>query len=320
MQNAPYRDEVRDLALNIFWSLWAELGAGGWDRRHSSTALDVEPLLIATTHPSVLQLDRRLVEQALDWSVANVRLVSAVRLRNLLREFPPAVIESFGSFSVTVKREAHANWPGEGRALRTRRQIEGFAGGREPTPDMTRPSLIQLRLRAAWGVSARAELIRLMLGAPERFLGVSELASASAFGRDNVADAVEMMVRAGIVRERGAGGWRQYQLAKRDPWEQADQDPWAELVGPLPETSPDWAARFRLMLAVLEFAELDSPDPLLRATAITRFRREHAQDLARNSVALAIRQPGPSGEEPSKDFEDQSLRMLRHWYGARPGS
>src|ERR1700716_2261300 len=107
MQNAPYRDEVRDLALNIFWSLWAELGAGGWDRRHSSTALDVEPLLIATTHPSVLQLDRRLVEQALDWSVANVRLVSAVRLRNLLREFPPAVIESFGSFSVTVKREAH---------------------------------------------------------------------------------------------------------------------------------------------------------------------------------------------------------------------
>jgi hypothetical protein len=319
MPNEPYRDEVRNLILDTFWSLWAELGAGGWKRRHSSTALDIEPLIIATTHPSLQQLDRRLLEQALDWSVANVRLVSAVRLRNLLREFAPVMVESFGSFSVTVKREAHANWPGEGRALRTRRQGERFTGDRAPTPDLTRPSLIQLRLRAAWGVSARAELIRLMLGEPQRFLGVSELASAAAFGRDNVADAVEMMVRAGLVRERGVGGRRQYQLAKRDAWEAADQDPWAELVGPLPETFPDWAARFRLMLAVLEFAELDSSDPLLRAAEIMRFRREHAQDLARNSVVLAIRQPGPSGEEPSSDFQDQSLRVLRHWYGATSG-
>jgi hypothetical protein len=69
--------------------LWAELGAGGWERRHPSTAVDVEPLIIATNYPPLRELDRRLLEQALDWSMANVRLVSAVRLRNLFKDFPP---------------------------------------------------------------------------------------------------------------------------------------------------------------------------------------------------------------------------------------
>jgi hypothetical protein len=35
--------------------------------------------------------------------------------------------------------------------------------------------------------------------------------------------------------------------------------------------------------------------------------------MARNSIVFAIRQPGPSAEEPNQDFEEQSLRLLRHW-------
>jgi hypothetical protein len=182
--------------------------------------------------------------------------------------------------------------------------------------DLTLPSLIQLRLRGTWGVSARAEIIRLLLAEPKRFLGVSELAAGAAYGRDNVADAVELMVRAGILRERGAGGWHQYQLAKRDPFESVEQDPWQVLVGPLPETFPDWPARFRIILAVLDLAEADLPDPLVRAAEIAKFRREHAGDIVRNTIVFAIRAPGPTGEEPIKDFEVQTLRILRNWAGA----
>ena len=38
----------------------------------------------------------------------------------------------------------------------------------EREPDLRRPSLIQLRLRALVGVSARAEILKLMLADPER--------------------------------------------------------------------------------------------------------------------------------------------------------
>jgi hypothetical protein len=315
-----YREEVRDLILDTLWSLWAELGAGGWERRHPATAVDVEPLIIATNYPRLQHLDRRLLEQALDWSITNVRLVSAVRLRNLLKDFPPQLAESFGAFAATVRGEANANWPGDGTALRARSAVSPFARDRAPLPDLTRPSLLQLRLRAAWGVSARAEIIRLLLGEPSSFLSVSELAAGAAFGRDNVADAVEMMARASIVRERGTRGSRRYQLAKREPGAMRDHDPWAALLGPLPDTFPDWAARFRIMLAVLDFAHADLPDSLVRAAEITRFRREHATDMARNSIVFAIRQPGPSAEEPNEDFEEQSLRLLRHWAGRAEGT
>jgi hypothetical protein len=203
-----YREEVRDLVLDTLWSLWAELGAGGWERRHPATAVDVEPLIIATNHPRLQQLDRRLLEQALDWSIANVRMVSAVRLRHLLKDFPSQLAESFGAFAATVRAEANANWPGDGRALRARSPVSRFARDRPSVSDLTRPSLVQLRLRGACGVSARAEIIRLLLGEPSSFLSISELAAGAAFGRDNVADAVEMMARAGIVRERGTGDER----------------------------------------------------------------------------------------------------------------
>jgi hypothetical protein len=316
MSPQPYRKAVQDLILDTLWSLWAEVGAGGWNRRHRSTAVDVEPLIIATTHPRLQQLDRRMLEQALDWSIANVRLVSAIRLRNLLISFAPQVAKSFGAFAATVRREARANWPGDGKALRIRSTASRFASDRSPMADLTLPSLIQLRLRGTWGVSARAEIIRLLLAEPKRFLGVSELAAGAAYGRDNVADAVELMVRAGILRERGAGGWHQYQLAKRDPFESVEQDPWQVLVGPLPETFPDWPARFRIILAVLDLAEADLPDPLVRAAEIAKFRREHAGDIVRNTIVFAIRAPGPTGEEPIKDFEVQTLRILRNWAGA----
>jgi hypothetical protein len=52
-----------------------------------------------------------------------------------------------------------------------------------------------------------------LLGELSSFLSVSELAAGAAFGRENVADAVEMMARAGIGSERGTGGSRRYQLA-----------------------------------------------------------------------------------------------------------
>jgi hypothetical protein len=307
MPRKSYRAAVEALVLDTLWSLWAELGAGGWTRHHSDTAVDVEPLIIATNHPRLRHLDPRLIEQALNWSIANVRLVSAVRLRNLLKDFPPPVADSFGAFAATVRRETHANWPGDGKVLRSRPPISRQQSKHEPVPDLNRPALIQPRLRGGWGVSARAEIIRLLLAEPNRSLSISELAGDAAFGRDNVADAVDMMVRAGILRERGTGGWRQYQLAKRDHM--------VGLMGPQPATFPNWASRFRFTLAVWELAATNIADPLVRAAEIMKLRRDMTRDIARNGIVFAIPQPGRSGNEPNQKFDEQSLRVLRNWSG-----
>ena len=318
MPTSSYKERVRDAVLSMLWSLWAEVGAGGWERRHGSTAVDVEPLIIATNHPSLQRADRRLLAQALDWSTTNVRLVSAVRLRNLLPEFGHGLTQSFTDFGAAVNRETNANWPMAGKARQPKSSVSRLGSNHTPFADLTRPSLLQLRLRACWGVSVRAEIIRLLLAEPPHlFLGVSQLAARAAFGRHNVAGAVEMMVRAGILRERGAGRWHQFQLAKRDPAEDVEGDPWESLFGPLPATSPDWVARLNFTLALLDFSEADIKDPLVRAAESARLRREHAQDIARNGIVFAIRQPGPTGKEPIKDFEDQALKVLLRWSGEK---
>ena len=38
MPNESFKDEVLELALELAWSLWAELGVSGWTRRAQRTA------------------------------------------------------------------------------------------------------------------------------------------------------------------------------------------------------------------------------------------------------------------------------------------
>src|SRR5580700_10337414 len=101
MATRSFSDQVKGLALELAWSLWAELGVSGWRRHHENVAIDLVPLIIATA--SLGQMDARLLEESLDWCVANTRFVSSVRLRNLLPTFGPETINAFGSYSATVK-------------------------------------------------------------------------------------------------------------------------------------------------------------------------------------------------------------------------
>jgi len=108
-------------------------------------------------------------------------------------------------------------------------------------------------------VSARAEIIRWMLPQPSRFFVVAELAAHAAYGKDNVADALDMFSRAGVVTQTTmttAGNQKRFRL-----------DAGAELValaGPaIP--NPDWAAMFRLLLALVAFASTAPGDEAARA-------------------------------------------------------
>jgi hypothetical protein len=190
---STYKDEVQNLALETVWSLWSEAGLSGWARHHADTAIDVEPLIIATAWLG--QFDARLLEEAFDWCVLNSRFVSAVRLRNLLATVNDPVRNAFGAFSATVRSRKKVSWPGTGRTL------ELSVTHRSTVPDLRRPALLQLRLRAVFGVTARAEILRRMLPEPSRFFGIAELALHAAYGKDNVADALDLLSLAAITTE-----------------------------------------------------------------------------------------------------------------------
>lgn len=297
MQNRSYNAQLRELALGTAWSLWAELGVSGWERRHSLTAIDLEPLIVASSY--LADADARLMEESLDWCISNSEVVSAVRLRNHLSAAHPLAKGAFGRFASTVKQHARVNWPGRGKPRKyspTRRSS---------VPQLDRPALLQLRLRALWGVSARAEILRIMLPEGGRLMGVAEIAQAAAYSKDNVADALEPMHRGGLLDAAMVGNQRVYRLVK--------QYEVSQLVGLQPTEFPDWTARFRLTLSFLELAESAPSKPLARAAAIRRGFRGWGSDLARVGLVL----PNLASDEALLgDFEGWSLRVLRQWSGA----
>ena len=163
-------EEIDGLALELAWSQWAELGVDGTSRRHDWQAVDLEPLIIFTSY--IANTDSRLRANSMDWCIANARFASAFRLRNLAQQASPVTREAFGRYAATVKAHAKVPWPSQGDPLAI------WTSERVGEPDLRRPSLIQLRLRALVGVSARAEILKLMLADPERGQAASTLAAS----------------------------------------------------------------------------------------------------------------------------------------------
>jgi hypothetical protein len=154
-------------------------------------------------------------------------------------------------------------------------------------------------------VSARAEILRRLQAEPNRHQSIAELASAAAYGKDNVADAIDLLRMAGVVEDTGAVGQRVFRLTR--------QAELAGFVGELPTRFPDWAAIFRVALSFVEFARSAPKEPIVRAAEIRGLLRKLGTDLARVGLVSTLR--FATAEALNEDFEGWSLRALRLWAG-----
>ena len=213
-------------SLALAWGAWTELGVSGWTSTHADWAIDPEPLILFTAWLG--DADPRLRDEATDWCVQNWRHISKARLKNLLRDQPDDVGEAFGEFAATVGAHARISWPG---ATHPRPYA---VTGRSTLPHLDRPSLVWLRLRAMFGVSARAEILRCFLAHGGGAVNIAALAVATGYTKRNVAEECEALQRAGVLSVRAQGNRFYYSLARR-----------AELkafVGDMPEALPNWTA------------------------------------------------------------------------------
>ena len=302
MPTLSFSDRIKGLALDLTWSQWAELGVSGWTRHHDQVVLDLEPLIIATS--GLGHMDARLLAESLDWCVLNSRFVSAYRLRNLLPTFGEATRAAFGRYAATVRKHRRASWPGEGDPLRF------SPTGRSSVPDMGRRALLQLRLRAIFGVSARAEIIKRMLSEPDRPFGIAELTMYTAYGKDNLADALDMMSIGGLISRNvmtagGTVGVFTFPTA----------DNVNRLLGGIlaPDRHPYWAARFRLVMHLVDFATSAPADRVVRAAEIERLLGSMHSDLWWVAPYPRIRR---GVDAVNDDFEEWSTKLLSKWANA----
>jgi hypothetical protein len=295
MQKQNSEDAILGYALDLAWSVWSELGVSGWTRRHQSHAIDLEPLILHTSWLG--QYDPRLWGESIDWCITNSALVSAIRLKKLLRSSSSRVLDAFGGFSATVKGHAHVQWPGDGEARIMR------PSGKSSTAVLERPALIQMRLRAIFGVSARAEILHWMLSEPARRWSIAELVDRSGYGKANVTEIIELMRRAGLVSHERRGNAGLFRLAVAPQL--------AAVVGELPATYPDWPAVFAIVEALVNYRVRVrvSTDTTLADVAAAMAEIEDLVDAA----AVVRRLPVDSPADLAPRFDRWAVETVASW-------
>jgi DNA-binding transcriptional ArsR family regulator len=292
--------QLQEHTLDLTWSLWAELGVSGWRRRHTSYSIDPEPLILFT---AILgDLDPRLRDEATDWCIAYGRYVSAARLKNHLAAEPSEVQTAFGALAATVNEHSALRWPGATKARPYR------PTGRSEIADFRRPSLLSLRLRALFGLGARAEILRAFLADPSGKLSAADLAIDVGYTKRNVAEALDALRMAGLLEVAPHRNQLRYALAQPNEL--------ATLAGPLPTSFPRWRPIFRILERLLDTAR--SAEKLTRRVQnveADRTLRELETDLRLASLRPPIL---PTSEEAWAAFEKWALQVSEQWASGGP--
>lgn len=209
---------IREASTRAVWTQWASLGASalqGSREEHAASIIDPEALLLFSLY--LWDAERRLRDFAYWWAGVGSELVSVQRTKTLMKSFPPEAEERLGTF---------ARWAVDAGDKRWRRfvsdEVPAVPGGRSgkglEKPRLGAPSALMLRLRAGFGVSAKADVLAYLLGIGEQSASTQETAEATQYSRATVGGALGDMARAGFIQETTGRPARYF--APAHPWAQ----------------------------------------------------------------------------------------------------
>lgn len=248
-------DSASSLRMALVDRAWIQWIAIGVDAVGQSDDAVVDPEALIAVTAELGDADARLRDLSTDWCVSYGRYVNGSRLKQVVRELrtPP---DSIGQYVATITAAGGPTWP-----MATRPRSDYIARGKARLETATTMPRLRIRLRAAFGVNARADVLAAMLAAPRTGRSVADLARVTRFTKPNVASAIEALVLAGLLHAEAVGNERRVTLTMKG----------AILPGLRPPVyQPDWVTRFRVVLEALRFMERNAMPPSVRAIEARR--------------------------------------------------
>jgi len=237
--------------VNRAWIQWAALGVDAVVEVDDAV-VDPEALIALTAELG--DADARLRDVSTDWCVAFGRYVNSSRLRGVVEALrtPPDLI---GEFVATVAAAGGPRWP-----MGTQPRPGYVSRGKARLTSAVSRARLRIRLRAAFGVNARADVLAALLSARSLEMNIADLARRTQFSKLNVSSAVDALTLAGLIETRSVGNERRVRLAPVDvlPGLRA------------PVKQPDWVGRFGVALEVLRFQRHEDGSPSVRAIEARR--------------------------------------------------
>lgn len=310
--------KAEDACAKATWSQWRPLAAGAGLEPDEVFVIDPEALILGSLAASVHE--RRLEDRLRWWASVGLGLTGVQRFRSMLKAASPRVQEAAKAFAATaaavdrswkpLAQGAHAPPPPSGRSPKG------------PTTLVLRgSSTLMLRLRAAFGVSAKSDVLALMIAGarsagPRRGVAVDEAARTMAYSTPSVRRALQEMALSGLVSRAPS---RPARFA-------TDVSAWAALLGfqnedsvrgPRARRSPppkwrDWASIYRYLDAVVALGgdrAVVAAAPVVQASRLRDLHERFVDELERSGFPApdASLTPGTSFADA---FEDHLDRLI----------
>jgi hypothetical protein len=249
---------IRELAegtlLKASWAQWAVLTAAAIpaERRRAWTIVDPEALILSSL--TVGHRERRLDDMVASWASHAAHLMSMHRMRALAAGFPKTVTQRLSIFIDPATSGGDKRW----------KRLASGQSSTEYDPRMKDLGELHLfegpaltvRLRAGFGVNAKADLLSLLIGFGGAAADLKVIAAATAYTQRAVRTATEEMTLAGFIHEikgrpssfyADPAAWANLLQARRPdfghPTEDASLPPWRF-----------WAAAFEFLAQVIEWS------------------------------------------------------------------
>jgi hypothetical protein len=245
-------DSIRAAATEVVWRQWSALGGMTSARTRATSLVDPEALVLMSL---TLEADEpRLGDVLVDWALRNSELLSVQRMGNLADRYPKLTRARLHGF-------ARIAW-NEGKDHRWKK----LAGGE--AVDLTRrgnkpravralaiePAALIVRLRLAFGIGIKADLLAYLLGTEhEAWADVSAITAATGYTVAAVRKAARDLTEARFI-ETMAGARAEYR---------APRDGWRALLGVthMPVWR-NWNEPFAFVAALLDWATASAGRPL----------------------------------------------------------
>jgi hypothetical protein len=272
--------------LDRAWIQWAALGVDA-TAEPDDAVVDPEALIALTAELG--DADARLRDLSTDWCVSYGRYVNGSRLKQVCRELGTPG-DAIGEYVATVAASGGPSWP---LATQPRPGYERRTKARMDTA--TSPARLRIRLRAAFGVNARADLLAALLAASPRDLTAADLARATRFTKPNVASALDALILAGLVVARPVANERRIGLPPRIPLLPGLRPPVAQ---------PDWVSRLGVALEVYRFELRDGMSTTVHAIEARRLLKSLVDRMSAEGA------PIPNLDATGDDFATAFDRWL----------
>lgn len=233
----PVSKQLDANLAHLAWSLWTELGVAGLERQHQSFSIPPEELIILTS--ALSEFDPRLRDEALDWCIGNHRFISPLRLQILAKKYEQYIAKPFSTFSATLNAitDIRTKWA----VLTQPLPLKFKPSGKSILRNFAAPSMIHFRLRSFLGVSARADVLAVLLNEEQRDFTASDLLEIG-YSKRRLAEILGDLARAGILSELQVRNQLRYAFVRRDPF--------IRLLGGVPERMVHWDRILAVLLSI----------------------------------------------------------------------